>query len=151
MRAMNDTRRMRTLVAVAAVAVLSGTVHAAPSDAPTGAESRALTSAQSGIRPSYDSCLQAANTTADMVACSNEEYAYQDKRLNDAYKRLMSALPAAKQASLRAEERKWVTFKTKHCKPPAGSGTLAIVESSQCAVDETAKRARELEGRKPSR
>ena len=102
MRAMNDTRRLRGLVALAAVAGLSGIVHAAPSDAPKVAEPQALTPAQNGIRPSYDSCLQRANTTADMVACSNEEYAYQDKRLNDAYKALMSTLPAAKQASLAA-------------------------------------------------
>jgi len=107
------------------------------------------TSGASTPRPSYDACLQQANTTADMVGCANDEYAFQDKRLNDVYKTLMSTLPTAEKTTLRAEERQWVGDKTRRCKPPRDGGTLAVVEASGCAVEETAKRAAVLEKRLP--
>jgi len=101
------------------------------------------------IRASYNDCMDKANTTADMLACARDEYAYQDRRLNDVYKRLMNSLSDERKSALRTEERKWLTHKTSQCKAPSNGGTLSLVTSSDCAVQETARRAAILEKRMP--
>lgn len=134
-------KRLIVPLAVVAVGCAPAIYASSATNAPRESD-RALS-----IRPSYAACSQRANTTADMVGCANDEYAFQDKRLNDVYKRLMVSLPEAKQKVLRTEERQWVGYKMKHCKPPADGGTLSLVTSADCAVQETAKRATELEKR----
>lgn len=84
-----------------------------------------------------------------MLDCARDEYAYQDKRLNDIYKRLMSSLSDDRKSALRTEARKWVTHKTSQCKAPLDSGTLSMVTSPDCTVQETARRAAILEKRLP--
>src|SRR5579875_1481471 len=76
------------------------------------AKAKAAARAQSdelGFRPSFQTCLdKSEGAMPAMHDCSVEEYSYQDKRLNKAYKALMAVLSKDKQAKLQAEEKIWI-------------------------------------------
>lgn len=84
---------------------------------------------------------------APMQACMDEEFAYQDKRLNAVYKRLMGAIDTGGQSKLRGEERDWLRAKRKACDPGKDPGQFQMIDSYSCEIGYTANRASELEGR----
>lgn len=99
------------------------------------------------LRESLDKCLKdAAGTTPGIRDCMNSEHAYQDKRLNTAYKQLMALLNDGNRISLRDEERRWISFRDKFCAPD-DSGQGQELETDECLVDQTADRATQLEER----
>jgi uncharacterized protein YecT (DUF1311 family) len=101
-----------------------------------------------GLRHAYDTCLDASGgADAAMQDCISAEYVYQDARLNKIYKSLMVKIPKDEQARLRDEERKWIAYRDAHCKLAPDSGQGQRLESNDCAVEQTAKRATVLEGR----
>lgn len=103
-----------------------------------------------GLRHSYDACLDAsAGADAAVQTCISTEYVYQDARLNTIYEALMSKLPQAGQAKLRTEERKWITYRDSTCKLAPGGGQGQRLESNDCSVEQTAKRATALDARQP--
>jgi len=103
-----------------------------------------------GIRASYSACLKTADgVTPDMQNCIGNEYAYQDKRLNRVYKALMVRLSEDEQAKLRDEERKWIAHRDAYCAPPPDAGQGQRLDSNDCAMEQTAKRAAVLEARQP--
>lgn len=112
------------------------------------------TSAQldsNGIRASYSACLKAADgVTPDIQDCIGNEYTYQDKRLNRVYKALMARLSKDEQAKLRNEERKWIVHRDTDCAPPPDAGQGQRLDSNDCVMEETAKRAAALEARQPT-
>ncbi|WP_052697690.1 lysozyme inhibitor LprI family protein [Luteibacter yeojuensis] len=91
------------------------------------------------IRPGYQRCVDAsAADAAALRSCASDEFDYQDKRLNTAYKSLMAAASdESDRASLKAEERTWIRRKESICIPTA----------PDCAMTQTAIRATELERR----
>ena len=102
----------------------------------------------SGLRSSYGNCLKSAGgVVPDMQDCIDTEYGYQDKRLNTAYKTLMGKLNKAQQTTLRSDERKWITHRDSYCAPDQDGGHGQRLEANDCALEETAKRASELEAR----
>ncbi|MEZ2417459.1 lysozyme inhibitor LprI family protein [Luteibacter sp. RCC_6_2] len=106
-------------------------------------------SASLKLRASYQHCLDASGgATPGMQDCIDAEFAYQDKRLNAVYKRLMSTASASERIVLRNEERGWIVAKEKRCAVPESPGQGDIIDSASCVVTETAKRATELESRK---
>ncbi len=76
----------------------------------------------------------------------DDEYDYQDGRLNLVYKQLMVSLSKDGQAKLREEERRWIRFRDGYCNKEE-----AELASYGCEIEMAADRATQLEDRLKSR
>jgi uncharacterized protein YecT (DUF1311 family) len=101
------------------------------------------------IRSSLQKCLDnAQGATFPMRDCLTTEYAYQDQRLNQVYQKLMSTLAVKDKEKLRREEKGWLRYRDGKCNSGLELGGQAkMLESLDCEVDDTARRATELEWR----
>jgi len=99
------------------------------------------------LRASYYACLDASDgTTAKVVNCTGNEFAYQDARLNRIYLQLRSVLPTAEKIRLRDEERQWIVEGDAACKSTSdGGGTADLLNAKSCALNRTVDRADSLE------
>jgi uncharacterized protein YecT (DUF1311 family) len=105
-------------------------------------------SAEIGLRPAYTNCVSGGEmTTSGMLNCAHDEFEFQDRRLNKAYKLVMSKLSASDKITLRNDERAWLDAKKERCAMPMDGGTTDQVTSADCEVAETARRAVYLEKR----
>jgi uncharacterized protein YecT (DUF1311 family) len=92
-----------------------------------------------------------ANTTVDMKQCAQIEYDKADKELNDAYKKVMTAVkasgnPKAKD-KLVAAQRAWIDFRDKDCAFEASvfeGGTIYGLIYTGCLTTRTQTRTQEL-------
>ena len=101
-----------------------------------------------GLRASYSKCIGAADgATPSMQSCMEVEHAYQNRRLNAAYKKLMALLDKDKQAKLRADEKIWLAYRKSHCARDPDAGQADALSSFDCSILETAKQAATLENR----
>lgn len=101
-----------------------------------------------GLHAAYIDCLEGGGSTTEaLLHCTHDEFAFQDRRLNVVYKKLMTGLSSDERDRLRNEERKWVSDKESRCALKADAGTTDQVGASDCFVRETARRAAELEKR----
>ena len=90
-------------------------------------------------------CLDRNSTTA-MVQCLAGETKAADARLNAAYKAARARVPARQAAALQVAQRAWIAYRDSNCRAYAlGEGTIARVETAQCARTLTLQRAAELE------
>lgn len=114
----------------------------------SAAQAQSRDDAQPPLRPGYYTCVDASHgVTLALNQCIAAEYAFQDKRLNLAYRRLRTLLPDAQRTALRDEEREWLKQRDEHCAPSAHRGTASLLDSNQCLLDESAARAEVLEHR----
>ncbi|WP_456381879.1 lysozyme inhibitor LprI family protein [Hydrogenimonas sp.] len=94
----------------------------------------------------YRRCLEKALGSADALACIEAEIAYQDKRLNEAYKEAKSRIQPFRRDTLRDIQRLWLRYRDAKCgfyrHKESGSG--GVSDMSQCILDETVKRTVEL-------
>ncbi|MDF4002797.1 lysozyme inhibitor LprI family protein [Luteibacter sp. PPL552] len=103
-----------------------------------------------GVRPAYKTCVDGTKgRVADQGDCADDEFAYQDARLNKAYKALMAQLATDKQAATDAQsaQRAWLSFMQKDCTARAqrfGSDAAPATESI-CRMETTAQRTQQLE------
>ena len=98
-------------------------------------------------RPSYDECVSKAGTSMyGMVDCTKAELAYQDVRLNKAYKALMAKLPAKGQAKLKSDENIWIQYRDTHCPTGPNDQNSPVGEYESCVLTKTAEQATYLEG-----
>ena len=113
---------------------------ASPADANAPAKTKKL-------RASYYACLNASDgVTAKVVDCTEDEFSYQDARLNRVYRQLRSVLPTAEKVRLRDEERQWIAEGDTLCKGTSdGGGTADLLNARSCALNRTADRADSLE------
>ena len=97
----------------------------------------------------FSSCMdQAGGVTVEMLDCIGEELNTQDARLNGAYQKLKSQLSAERRKALQGAQRLWIQYRDANCDfylDPEG-GTLHQVLAADCVLQETAERAKELEG-----
>lgn len=103
--------------------------------------------ADSKISQQYTACMNKASSTVSMVQCTSAETARQDARLNKAYNGLMSKLSKTRKQELQTTQRLWIKYRDANCKfyvDPNG-GSIAQVNGANCVMNETAKRATELE------
>ena len=103
--------------------------------------------ADSKISQQYTACMNKASSTVSMVQCTSAETARQDARLNKAYNGLMSKLSKTRKQELQTAQRLWIKYRDANCKfyvDPNG-GSIAQVKGANCVMNETAKRATELE------
>jgi uncharacterized protein YecT (DUF1311 family) len=85
-----------------------------------------------------------------VMECLGAEYTRQDKRLNDAYRKLLARVSKQKGDELRKVQRAWLAYVEAECgflyDNEAFAGTSDRVEASSCNVTERARRAADLEG-----
>jgi uncharacterized protein YecT (DUF1311 family) len=82
-----------------------------------------------------------------MLDCMGAEAERHDKRLNDAYKKLMNELKPDRRKELQEAQRLWIKYTEANCNfylDPEG-GTAAKLAASECQVRAKAARAKELE------
>lgn len=109
--------------------------------------SPAAPSMEPGLRDSYIKCAEATNgSTWEMQSCVEEEFEYQDARLNAAYRKLQSQLPEAQKKSLTQDERKWMSDRDESCEwHPEEEGQAQRIEANICSLKQTSDRANQLE------
>ncbi len=100
----------------------------------------------------YERCLETAGgATQPVLACMAQALKREDVRLNAAYRRMMAALPEPRRRALREVQRAWIRYRDLKCRflyhPTSGSGGLQ--DQQQCLIDETRRRAGELEAGRP--
>jgi uncharacterized protein YecT (DUF1311 family) len=98
------------------------------------------------LRPAYTDCLnKAAAVTAPTRECMNTELAYQNRRLNKAYKDLMDKLDASNKSKLLDDERTWIKYRDSICADVIYGIEQPELAGLGCSVEETAERATDLE------
>lgn len=107
-----------------------------------------------GIRESYDACLkQAQGQIPARGDCADDEFDYQDARLNKVYRALLSTMEAGEgdtkssTAPVQAAQRAWLAFYEKDCSARADrfGSDAAPAMLSICRMESVARRAQELE------
>ncbi|HEX7816653.1 lysozyme inhibitor LprI family protein [Dyella sp.] len=95
-----------------------------------------------GLRRSYVACLMAADDVPKArIDCASQEARYQRMRKQQALTRLLSSHVGIEGKQIRAEERRWITFRDDFCASDDDA------ETDVCLVEQTADRATQLEGR----
>ncbi|WP_206410867.1 lysozyme inhibitor LprI family protein [Lysobacter enzymogenes] len=131
----------RLFVALACVCA-----SACTADARTPAQAQAEAAHAAALRPRYQRCLDASGgVTPAMQDCIDAEYAYQDRRLNQVYRRLIASLPKAGAARLRERQRAWIARRDRDCDPGAAPGQGQLLGADGCRVRKTAERAAQLQ------
>ncbi|MFK3648949.1 lysozyme inhibitor LprI family protein [Lysobacter enzymogenes] len=98
------------------------------------------------LRPQYQRCVDASGGAAPaMQDCIDEEHAWQDRRLNETYRRLIARLPANAAASLRERQRAWIRQRDRDCDPGATPGQGQLFDADSCRTRRTAERAAQLQ------
>jgi uncharacterized protein YecT (DUF1311 family) len=96
----------------------------------------------------FANCMdKSEGVTSSMLDCIGTETTTQDGRLNGAYKKLATQLTPNRKKHLLAAQRLWIQYRDANCKfyaDPDG-GTMATVNASDCVLQATAARAKELE------
>jgi uncharacterized protein YecT (DUF1311 family) len=96
----------------------------------------------------YSKCMEKSEgVDPAMLDCTSAEYSRVDKRLNNAYKKLMGKLKAERKKELQEVQRLWLKFTDANCQfyyDPDG-GTSARLSSNECSVTARILRAEELE------
>ena len=101
-----------------------------------------------GVRPAYDACMKQSQGTAPAQQdCADAELAYQDDRLNRAYKALLAHLDDLDKRAAIEAQRAWLTFRDKDCGARAGrfGSNAGPATESACLMKSTAYRAQQLE------
>lgn len=96
----------------------------------------------------YETCADTSEgVTGTILDCIAREHARQDRRLNQAYRATLAALPAARRRALTAAQRAWLGFRDAECAyvgDPEG-GQAADIARNECVLRMTAERADALD------
>lgn len=144
-RSATSATRTNFIFAKIAAGGLLATISTVCVSAPPACDAAAAIDKFDGIRTSYTQCMQKSLATSAWQDCTSAESAYQNKRLNAAYKALILKLPPSQQTKLRSDERIWIQYRDAVCTAnPYGieqpeSGNLG------CTMQENARRASYLE------
>lgn len=105
-----------------------------------------IASMEPGLRDSYVRCAEATDgSTWEMQKCVEEEFEYQDARLNATYRTLQSRLPEAEKKFLAQDERKWMSGRDRACEwNPEEEGQAQRIEANICSLKQTSGRADQL-------
>lgn len=101
-----------------------------------------------GIRPVFDRCVeQLGDGGSQSQECVRKELAYQDARLNRAYKSLMGKLTPDMQPKLKVAEKVWIQYRDTNCSAEFDGLGRPELDQLSCEMYETAKQAGFLENR----
>jgi uncharacterized protein YecT (DUF1311 family) len=84
----------------------------------------------------------------DTVQCVVTEHGIQDARLNQAYRMVVTRLPAARRTALRISQRSWIRTRDQACQrayDQAGRGQASNLEKQSCLLHRTIERTMWLE------
>lgn len=127
-----------------AVAAQQSTAKSAPKDLQ---HDQAQNGDVSMLRSSYGECIKSSGgVVPEMQACIEEEFEYQDSRLNDVYRRLLETSEGSKKIELESTQKLWLAERDSKCGWDASEeGQGQRIEANDCFLEMTAKRAEELE------
>jgi uncharacterized protein YecT (DUF1311 family) len=111
---------------------------------------------QYGLRPDYEACMtrqpESASTAGHRQDCAEEEFEFQDTRLNRVYRKAVETLAGrddrkAAATQLRDAQRRWLSQLDETCEETAekASPSMGPAALSTCLMNLTAMRADELE------
>ena len=107
-----------------------------------------LAQVEARLSPAFDKCMeQAAAVDPRMIECYGAEIALQDRRLNLAYRKLLTKLDPDRRKVLVEVQRQWLRYTDANCDfyyDPHG-GTAARMAANECSVRARGARATELE------
>lgn len=110
---------------------------------PKGQSELSSYSKKIGIQSAFDECIQFAGAVDPMTReCLDKEYAFQEKRLDRVYAKLISMTKYSGAKELSEEQDRWLTWRRNTCKDY--DIELAAYE---CEVTMMADRAAQLESR----
>lgn len=92
-------------------------------------------------------CTQ-ASSQASLNTCVSENYAAQDKRLNQVYSEYRARLSPTQKQQLKAAQRAWIEFRDRSCAfetSAAQGGSAHSMVLSGCLAAKTATRVEELQ------
>jgi uncharacterized protein YecT (DUF1311 family) len=95
----------------------------------------------------YSECIdKSGGVTATMLDCIATETKIQDTRLNNVYKKLIDRLSSERKKRLITAQRLWVQYRDANCSfyEDPESGTVATLSGTDCFLNMTASRDREL-------
>lgn len=141
----NAKTHVRVNSAKAVIAGLLMAISTVCASAPLACDATAAINKFDGVRPSYTQCMQTSLAVSAWRDCTATESAYQNKRLNAAYKALITKLDSGHQAKLRSDERVWIQYRDALC--VANPYGLEQPEPANlgCVLQEDARRASYLE------
>jgi len=100
-----------------------------------------------GTSAAYNACMASGDAargiTLGINNCLGDEIDRQDTALNQTYKAVLARLSPARQANLRAAERKWIPARDRRCRREMGDeagGTLGDIIYRTCIMYETINR-----------
>ena len=95
----------------------------------------------------YDLCLKNSTNRYNYLECMNEELKYQDKILNENYKKTMKSLQEFRKSKLIITQRAWINYRDLKCTSyyHKESGLGGLEDQQSCLIQETIKRADELD------
>lgn len=108
-----------------------------------------MVSSSEPLRGSYKKCMDASEgETLSMQNCIEEEWTYQDSRLNEIYSEIKKNLPEKEWIQLRNEQRRWLTElnNDENCKWDANTeGQEQRLMANECSLRKLAVRVKDLE------
>jgi uncharacterized protein YecT (DUF1311 family) len=149
---MHSSLVLLCVIAASGCGRLSATNQGAPSAA-TGSSGKSakvgapVPADNSLLRGSYYDCARSSDgSTWSIQSCIENEFVYQDARLNSVYRNLRSKLPDAERLGLRNDERRWLSDKEGACKwDETREGQAQRINANICSLKKTADRAAQLE------
>lgn len=138
--------KRKWIVAVAVAITLSPMARAQAPAKPTPEEISKVLSSLYGYRASYGECAD-SDGGAGSIRCINDELAFQDGRLNRAYRALSAKLSPDLKEKLKASEKLWMQFRDSTCAAIVDGLDRPRIDELGCRLEETAKQATDLEAR----
>lgn len=101
-----------------------------------------------GRTKEFQACLHKAHSNVDTDECTKKEFAKQDKRLNQQYKKALELFEPKAAKAFKETQRSWVDYVNKKCgfwNYYYEGGSLASRADAICRIEETTFRADEIE------
>lgn len=107
-----------------------------------------LAQVEAKLSSTFDKCMeQAAAVDPRMIECYGAEIALQDRRMNLAYRKVLTKLDPDRRKALVGVQRQWLRYTDANCDfyyDPHG-GTAARMAANECSIRARGARATELE------
>ena len=102
---------------------------------------------RANLRPQYVSCVDAARgVTPELQACIDEELAWQQRRLEEIFGKIVDGPDGVDKDRLMDEQAAYMADTTRHCSArPGEDGQGQLLDAQSCRLNRTANRADALQ------
>ncbi len=99
------------------------------------------------LRPEYDRCIEAADAvTPELLVCGQEELEYQEKRLEEAFARMLAMPDSEEKDALLDAQAAYMHDTNRHCAPhPEQDGQGQLLDAQSCRINRVANRVEALQ------